>query len=223
MWTLCLLGALVTAQDFAREREQMVRLQIERRGVKDAAALRAMREVPRHLYVPGEVRAQAYEDHPLRIGRDATISQPYIVALMTELLRVERRHRVLEIGTGSGYQAAVLARLASHVYSVELVPELAAQARQTLEDQSVRNVTVRQGDGYQGWAEHAPYDRIMVTAAPPEIPEALLKQLAPGGRLVAPVGRGFDQELVLVEKSADGRLTRSKHGAVIFVPLRPGL
>lgn len=222
MWILCLLGVLAQAQDYARERERMVRSDIESRGVNHRAVLQALRDTPRHLFVPEEIRSRAYEDRPLPIGYDATISQPYIVGLMTELLKVEKTHRVLEIGTGSGYQAAVLSPLAAQVYSVELVPQLAQRAAATLSSLGYKNVTVRQGDGYQGWAEHAPFDRIIVTAAPPEIPEALLQQLRPGGRLVAPVGRSFDQELVLVEKSASGRISRSRHGAVIFVPLRPG-
>ena len=207
------------ADDFTRQRERMVDRHIASRGVKNPAVLRVMRETPRHLFVPDNVRAQAYEDHPLPIGYKATISQPFIVATMTELLEPSVKHRVLEIGTGSGYQAAVLSKLVARVYSIELVPELAVTARETLRRLGYSNVTVRQGDGYKGWPEQAPFDRIVVTAAPPEIPQALLDQLADGGRLVAPVGTGFNQELVVVEKSK-GKVRRWTAGAVIFVPMR---
>jgi protein-L-isoaspartate(D-aspartate) O-methyltransferase len=177
---------------------------------------------PRHLFVPQSEQMRAYEDRPLSIGYGATISQPYIVALMTELLRPSRSQRVLEIGTGSGYQAAILAQLAGHVYSIEMVPELAASARDTLARLGYRNVTVRQGDGYKGWPERAPFDAIMLTAAPPEIPQALLDQLAKGGRLVAPVGGWLNQELVVVDKHPDGTLRLWTEGGVSFVPMRPG-
>ena len=162
----------------------------------------------------------AYEDVPVSIGYSATISQPYIVALMTELLALEKRHRVLEIGTGSGYQAAILAQLSGTVYSLEIVPELAQSAARTLRELGHLNVNVREGDGYRGWPEQAPFDRILLTAAPPEVPEALIGQLAKGGRLVAPVGR-WDQELIVIQKSADGTIRRQSAGAVAFVPMRP--
>jgi protein-L-isoaspartate(D-aspartate) O-methyltransferase len=184
--------------------------------------LRVMRATPRHQFVPADVRALAYADRPVPIGHAATISQPYIVARMTELLGAARHHKVLEIGTGSGYQAAVLAQLVRHVWSIELVPELARNAAETLRRLGYDNVTVRAGDGYKGWPEEAPFDRIIVTAAPPEMPPALVEQLARGGRLVAPVGRGWDQELIVLEKGTDGRLRRSSEGGVIFVPMRPG-
>jgi protein-L-isoaspartate(D-aspartate) O-methyltransferase len=220
-----LLPALLAAQarppadDFTQRRERMVEQQIAARGVRNLAVLRAMRETPRHLFVPDNVRAQAYEDHPLPIGYQATISQPYVVATMTELLEPAARHRVLEIGTGSGYQAAVLSKLVARVYSIELVSELAASARETLRRLGYSNVTVIQGDGYKGWPEQAPFDRIVVTAALPEIPQALIDQLADGGRLVAPVGASLNQELVVVEKSK-GKIRRWTAGAVVFVPMR---
>jgi protein-L-isoaspartate(D-aspartate) O-methyltransferase len=179
-----------------------------------------MRATPRHLFVPPNVRYAAYADHPLPIGFGATVSQPYIVALMTDLLEPRAHHRVLEIGTGSGYQAAVLAQLAKWVYSVEIVPNLAASARATLEGLGYSNVTVRQSDGYKGWPEQAPFDRIILTAAPPKVPEALLAQLATGGRLVAPVGPELHQELIVVEKRTDGTIRQRRHGAVRFLTMK---
>ncbi|HYW45733.1 MAG TPA: protein-L-isoaspartate(D-aspartate) O-methyltransferase [Bryobacteraceae bacterium] len=217
------LWAIEGAQDqYSGQRELMVREQLEVRGIRDAAVLRVMREVPRHLFVPAALRGLAYEDQPLPIGHGATISQPYVVALMTEALAVTKKHRVLEIGTGSGYQAAVLAQLASRVYSVEIEPELATSAAETLHRLGYDNVTVLPGDGYQGWPREAPFDRIIVTAAPPEIPQALLDQLAAGGRLVAPIGSWRSQELVLVEKGKDGKTRRRSLGPVAFVPMRTG-
>ena len=155
----------------------MVETQIRARDVRDAAVLRAMGRVPRHLFVPDDLRPSAYEDRPLAIGRGQTISQPYIVAYMTEALQLTPAHTVLEIGTGSGYQAAVLAEIVKQVYSIEIVPELAESARRTLAQAGYQNVEVRTGNGYLGWPEHAPFDRIIVTAAPPEIPQALVDQL----------------------------------------------
>jgi protein-L-isoaspartate(D-aspartate) O-methyltransferase len=179
----------------------MVREQIVARGVKDARVLAVMREVPRHLFVPPQLAAQAYSDGPLPIGADQTISQPYIVALMTELLRPQPDDVVLEIGTGSGYQAAVLARLAGKVYTIEIVPALAKSAGQRLARLGYSNVTGKAGDGYLGWPELAPFDGILVTAAPPEIPQALVAQLKRGGRMVVPVGDAGSQKLVVLEKS----------------------
>jgi protein-L-isoaspartate(D-aspartate) O-methyltransferase len=214
---------LVAADPYAPARERMVREHIASREVRNPAVLRVMRETPRHLFVPERLRSQAYEDHPLPIGFDATISQPYIVALMTELLDPKKEHRVLEIGTGSGYQAAVLAQLAGEVYSIEIVPELARSAEATLKGLGHRNVKVKAGDGYKGWPEAAPFDRIILTAAPPEVPRALTDQLAVGGRLVAPVGASvMVQELVVIDKRADGSLKRRSEGGVRFVPMRPG-
>ena len=200
----------------------MVREQIEDRGIRHAGVLRVMRATPRHLFLSERERASAYSDFPVPIGFGATISQPYIVALMTELLVPESRHRVLEIGTGSGYQAAVLAQLTNHVYRIEIVPELAQSARRTLAGLGYLNVTVRQGDGYRDWPEQAPFDRIIVTAAPPEVPKALLAQLAPGGRMVVPVNAGWEQELLLIEKSPDGAIRRTAIAPVRFVPIKSG-
>ena len=202
----------------ADEREAMVSTQIESRGVTDKAVLAAMRRVPRHEFVPAAVRARAYADHPLPIGEQQTISQPYIVALMTELLQVRPGHRVLEIGTGSGYQAAVLAELGAEVYTIEIVASLADSARATLQRLGHERVQVRAGDGYQGWSDAAPFDRIIVTAAPPKVPQPLVDQLKPGGRLVVPEGRD-EQELVLYTKSPDGRLRRERVLPVRFVPM----
>lgn len=201
----------------------MVKRQIEARGVHNADVLRVMRAVPRHLFVPEEVRDLAYRDHPVPIGFGQTISQPYIVAVMTELLAPAADHKALEIGTGSAYQAAVLAGLVKHVYSIEIVPELVRSATATLTQLGYRNVTVRHGDGYKGWPEEAPFDRIIVTAAPPEIPQALFDQLKPGGRLVAPVGSTvWGQDLVVVDKTRDGKLRRRSVFPVMFVPMVKG-
>src|SRR5581483_7883450 len=212
---------LLGSDNFAAERERMVREQIETRGVRDVDVLRVMRATPRHLFVPPDLRSMAYADRPLPIGHAATISQPYIVALMTELLRPGKKHRVLEIGTGSGYQAAVLAQLVERVYTMEIVPELADAARETLRRLGYGNVTVRAGDGYKGWPDQALFNGVIITAAPPAIPEALVAQLAKGGRLVTPVGTGFNQELVVIEKKADGSVSRQSYGGVMFVPMRP--
>jgi len=204
------------------QRERMVREQIEGRGIRDADVLRAMRTTPRHLFVPENLREYAYWDHALPIGLGQTISQPYIVALMTELLAPKKTDRVLEIGTGTGYQAAVLAELAKHVYTMEIVAELANSARERLAALGLRNVTVRQGDGYKGWPEEAPFDRIILTAAPPEVPQKLVEQLARGGRLVAPVGESpATQELVVVEKTRAGEIRQRAVAPVMFVPMVP--
>src|SRR5687768_3143446 len=167
-----------TAADFQTQRAEMVERQIRQRGVMDARVLAAMRTVPRHRFVPEALVPRAYDDTPLPIGHDQTISQPFIVAHMTEALGVERGHTVLEIGTGSGYQAAILGQLAGTVYTIEIVPELARRAAQTLKALGYNNVHVRAGDGFAGWPDHAPFDRILVTAAPKEIPQPLLDQLA---------------------------------------------
>ena len=214
---------------FDREREQMMRdietgiaLTASRTG-RDRFAERvmaAMRAVPREEFVPPDLRRSAFRDGALPVGHGQTISQPYIVALMTDLLDLEAGHRVLEIGTGTGYQAAVLARLVRQVYSVERIPELAALARERLARLGYANVEVRDGDGYDGWPAQAPYDAIVVTAAAPRIPQALVEQLEPGGRLLLPLGpRGGHQELVLVTRDADGRVERREMLGVAFVPL----
>lgn len=208
---------------WAGARERMVREQIEERGVRNPDVLRVMRRTPRHLFIPERLRPQAYGDHPLPIGYGQTISQPYIVALMTELLEPHKEARVLEIGTGSGYQAAVLAPLVRHVYTIEIVRELAESAADLLKRLGYENVTVRWGDGYRGWPEEAPFDRIIVTAAPPEVPKALLEQLKPGGKLVAPVGSSvFGQDLIVIDKTRDGKLRRRSVIPVMFVPMVKG-
>jgi protein-L-isoaspartate(D-aspartate) O-methyltransferase len=214
-------AACTQADDaFTKERERMVEVQLADREIKDGRVLAAMRAVPRHLFVPTPDAPDAYDDRPLPIGHGQTISQPYIVALMTELVRPAPGDRALEVGTGSGYQAAVLASLVSHVYTIEIVPSLARDAEARLKKLDCDNVTVRAGDGYGGWPEHAPFDIIVVTAAPERVPEPLLQQLKPGGRLVVPVGSKFGiQELQLLEKDSSGALRTTRVATVRFVPL----
>lgn len=203
---------------YTERRASMVETQIVARGVRDPRVLDAMRTVPRHDFVDASQSVQAYEDHPLPIAGNQTISQPYIVALMTELLELAPTETVLEIGTGSGYQSAVLSHLARAVYSIEIVPELARTAAAKLKERGYANVTVKEGDGYRGWPEHAPFDAIIVTAAPERIPQPLLDQLAPGGRMVIPVG-GFFQELKVFTKDQQGRVTEKDILPVRFVPM----
>ena len=211
---------VAAADAHTAQRETMVREQIAARGVSDADVLAAIRSVPRHLFVPDSMVAEAYSDSPLAIGFSQTISQPYIVAYMSELLDLEDRHKVLEIGTGSGYQAAVLSLLAGEVYTIEIVEELGRQAAVRLDRLGYKNVKVRVGNGYLGWPEEAPFDRILLTAAPEEIPQPLIEQLRPGGRLVAPVGPVFGvQELVVVDKDASGKVSRRAELPVRFVPM----
>jgi protein-L-isoaspartate(D-aspartate) O-methyltransferase len=208
-------GAKPASTDAARAR--MVARQLRARGISDERVLAAMAKVPRHEFVPAASRPLAYEDEPLPIGHGQTISQPYIVAAMTELARVDARSRVLEVGTGSGYQAAVLAEIARDVYTIEIVEALATEATRTLRRLGYGAVRVRHGDGYRGWKEAAPFDAIIVTAAPPTVPPALLDQLAPGGRLVIPVG-DEDQELQVHRRTADG-FEVTRHFPVRFVPM----
>ena len=210
----------VQAQDFDRQRAAMVTGQIEEKGIKDARVLEAMRKVKRHLFVPPIYGPLAYADGPLPIGMGQTISQPYIVALMTELLNLKGNEKVLEIGTGSGYQAAILAELAKEVYTIEILEPLARQAEKLLTELGYRNIHVKTGDGFLGWPEQAPFDAIIVTCAPEEIPAALIEQLAEGGRLVIPVGVQW-QNLKLVQKTK-GDLTTTDIIPVRFVPMRKG-
>ncbi|HWP85448.1 MAG TPA: protein-L-isoaspartate(D-aspartate) O-methyltransferase [Terriglobia bacterium] len=219
------LAARAVAQDpYAPQRNAMVEEQIVARGVRDERVLEAMRAVPRHLFVPPSWQAQAYSDRALPIGQGQTISQPYIVALMTELLAVQPEDSVLEVGTGSGYQAAILSRLVRRVYSIEILPALAEAAGKRLSQLGYANVTVRTGDGYRGWPERAPFDAIIVTAAPPEIPEELVAQLKRGGRMVLPVGDSPEnQSLMVIEKSRTSEaITKRSVLPVRFVPMVRG-
>jgi protein-L-isoaspartate(D-aspartate) O-methyltransferase len=211
-------AAAAGEQRFARERDRMVAEQLVRRGIADPRVLEAMRGTPRHLFVDEALRNQAYGDHPLPIGDGQTISQPFMVARMTELLRLTGREKVLEVGTGSGYQAAVLARLAARVCTVERNPKLAARARQTLETIGASNVWVRTANGTFGWPDEAPFDRIVVTAGGPSVPPPLLEQLAEGGRMVMPVGSEDSQRLQIVEKVA-GQPRVTEDSGCVFVKL----
>jgi protein-L-isoaspartate(D-aspartate) O-methyltransferase len=217
---LCLTGPPAAAEDFERRRERMLKRDIEGRGVTDEDVLRAMREVPRHRFVPPKLQDEAYDDHPLPIGHGQTISQPYIVAVMTEMLKLGTNSVVLEVGTGSGYQAAILSRIVKEVYTVEIIPELAASAQAVLAELKYRNVEAKQGDGYYGWEEHSPYHGIIVTAAASHIPPPLIAQLKPGGRMIIPVGPpSMVQHLMLVEKNEEGEVFQRNVMAVRFVPL----
>ena len=202
----------------ARERERMVEDQLVRRGLTDRRVLDAMRKVPRHRFVEEALRDRAYGDHPLPIGEGQTISQPYMVAAMTQLLRLEGPEKVLEIGTGSGYQTAVLAELARRVCSIERLPGLATRARQVLEELGYTNAVVKIADGTYGWPDEAPFDRILVTAGAPSVPMPLFQQLAEGGRLVVPIGEAQSQTLYLVEK-VDGQMRTSTDCGCVFVKL----
>jgi protein-L-isoaspartate(D-aspartate) O-methyltransferase len=215
--------AVATEDNYARQRERMVLYQLEAPGrdIKDQRVLDAMRRVPRHEFVPEEYRDQAYDDHPLPIGYGQTISQPYIVAFMTEQLRPRPADRVLEIGTGSGYQAAVLSLLVAEVYTIEIIEPLARRASQDLARLGYNNVKVRHGDGYLGWPEAAPFDSIIVTCAPDEVPQALIDQLKEGGRMIIPVGDLGDQNLWLLVK--EGNIVRREAVLPVrFVPMIRG-
>jgi len=204
---------------FDAARQYMIENHLKPRGISDPAVLRAINEVPRHRFVSPSLQSRAYGDHPLPIGHGQTISQPYIVALMTQMLEIRPTDRVLEVGTGCGYQAAVLARLADKVYTIEIVEPLAAGARRLLSELGYKNIFVKAGDGYDGWPEKAPFDKIIVTCAPEEIPPKLITQLADGGLIIAPVGpSGHTQYLVLAKKSK-GKLTQKKVLRVRFVPM----
>ena len=205
---------------YADARAAMVAHQIEARGVKSAAVLTAMRTVPRHLFIPEEWRSYAHEDGPVPIGQEQTISQPFMVAAMTEMLRVGPDSVVLEVGTGSGYQAAVLAEIVARVYTIEIVEPLARAAGARLRELGYTNIEVRAGDGYEGWPEHAPFDGIIVTAGADHVPQPLLDQLKPGCRMVIPVGESLDaQSLKVITKLHDGRVDAEDVMAVRFVPL----
>ncbi|MGB2706468.1 MAG: protein-L-isoaspartate(D-aspartate) O-methyltransferase [Candidatus Omnitrophota bacterium] len=204
--------------NYTELRDRMVEQQLKPRDISDRGVLEAFRKVERHKFVPEDMRESAYEDHPLPIGEDQTISQPYMVALMTQCLRLKGSEKVLEIGTGSGYQAAVLATLAKEVYSLERIASLAERAEGVLKVLGYSNVRVGVGDGTLGWKEHAPYDGIIVTAAAPKIPEAYIEQLNEGGRLVIPVGSSFSQILTVIEKGPSG-VTASEICGCVFVPL----
>jgi protein-L-isoaspartate(D-aspartate) O-methyltransferase len=203
---------------FVEARRRMVEEQLCGWDISDPKVLEVMGRIPRQRFVPNYLRTQAYADSPLPIGRGQTISHPYIVALMTQTVRPTSRSRALEVGTGSGYQAALLAELCKEVYSIEILKPLADSARERLTSLGYKNITIRHGDGYQGWREHAPFDVILVTAAPDHVPQALVEQLAVGGRMLIPVGRDF-QELLLLEKQQDGTVRREVVAPVVFVPM----
>src|SRR5688572_6214644 len=225
MWSPAFLQALFLFvllwqdNEYLKPREKMVKQQIEQRGVKDPVVLKAMRDVKRHEFVPSAEVDDAYEDYPLPIGYGQTISQPYIVAFMTEAIKPQAGFKVLEIGTGSGYQAAVLSAIVKEVYTIEIVPELGKSANEKLKKADCKNVQTRTSDGYNGWKEQAPYDAIVVTAAAEHIPPPLIAQLKNGGKMVIPVGSSFmTQMLILVEKKKDSITTRNLL-PVVFVPL----
>lgn len=201
-------------------RHAMIENQIIDRGVSDERVIKAMNDVPRHLFVKESLRDLAYADGPLPIGHNQTISQPYIVAYMTEILQPDTHHIVLEVGTGSGYQAAILSKLVNHVYSIEIIPELGKEAANRLDKLGYDNVTVKIGDGYNGWEEHSPFDRIIVTAAPEQIPKKLVDQLKSGGLMILPVGKtSFGQDMRIVKKDRTGQVTTQETIPVRFVPM----
>jgi len=215
MMTVALIGG---AQDFKKLRENMVTYQLAKRGIKSKAVLDVMRTVERHWFVPVSLINEAYSDYPLPIGYGQTISQPYIVAFMTEALDVQTTDKVLEIGTGSGYQAAILSKLSKEVYTIEIIPQLGNQADSLLRALQYSNVSVRVGDGYEGWAEAAPFDAIIVTCSPDHVPKPLQDQLKEGGRMIIPVGDRNVQELVLLTKRK-GKLVTQNKLPVLFVPM----
>ena len=208
----------VEPAEYKAARMEMVTTQIDGRDVSDPLVLMAMRKVPRHRFVPDKYRNESYNDYPLPIGKGQTISQPYIVAKMTELLGLNGSERVLEIGTGSGYQAAVLAEIASEVYTVEIIPQLGEKAEELLVGMGYENINVKIGDGYKGWPEHEPYDAIIVTAGAPQIPKTLVDQLAVGGRMVIPVGNHYSQDLIKIYKDEQG-IHETNLGGCRFVKL----
>jgi protein-L-isoaspartate(D-aspartate) O-methyltransferase len=205
--------------EYTSKRQQMVDSQIISRGIKDTRIINAMKKVPRHLFLDEALRSQAYEDYPSPIGEKQTISQPYIVALMTDLLQLKGDEKVLEIGTGSGYQAAVLAELVDQVYSIERIPALAKRARKLLDELKYTNIVITIDDGTLGWREHSPYDGIIVTAAAPYLPETLLGQLKTGCKLVIPIGEEYVQDLIVYTKEDSGEYSKENYGGCRFVKL----
>lgn len=220
LFIILISAAKDTSYDYTNLRKKMVEEQILARGISDSLVIDAMLTVKRHLFVPKNIRAFAYVDNALPIQQNQTISQPYIVAIMTELLNVKKNDKVLEIGTGSGYQAAVLSLLVDSVFTIEIIPELAHSAKKRLDSLGYKNVFVKAGDGYKGWKEHAPFDGIIVTCAPEKIPPLLLEQLSIGGRMVIPVG-SYYQELILITKDSTG-ISEKSIIPVKFVPMIKG-
>ncbi|MFH2066140.1 MAG: protein-L-isoaspartate(D-aspartate) O-methyltransferase [Pseudomonadota bacterium] len=216
--SVCCVASEPKEEEYTRLRHEMVKNQIESRGISHPRVLDALKTVPRHRFVPGKNRNLAYNDYPLPIGEEQTISQPYIVALMTEILNPDPEKNILEIGTGSGYQAAILAQLYKQVYTIEIIDILGRQSRKLLAELGYRNVQVKIGDGYQGWKEHSPFDAIIVTCAPSHIPEPLKEQLAEGGKMIIPVGKADDQRLILLVKEK-GKIREKEVIPVRFVPM----
>ncbi len=214
------LNTVIDEDTFTRQRKRMVEEQIAYRGIVDKGVLEAMQAVPRHLFIPEENRSYSYYDQPVPIGFGQTISQPYIVAFMTELLKLGKEDVVLEVGTGSGYQAAILSKLVKQVYTIEIIEGLGKEASKRLKTMGYNNVEVKVGDGYKGWSEHAPFDAIIVTAAAEHIPQPLVDQLKPGGRLVIPVGGVYEvQDLMLITKDVSSKVVKESIIPVRFVPL----
>jgi protein-L-isoaspartate(D-aspartate) O-methyltransferase len=205
--------------DFNKLRKEMVKTQIKLRGIKDKRVIKAMQKVPRHLLIPEEYRYLAYEDRPVPIGFNQTISQPYIVALMTELLELKGDEKVLEIGTGSGYQAAILAEICKEVYTIEIIEELGRRAEENLKKLGYKNIKVKIGDGFLGWKEFSPFDRIIITCAVPFVPQPLIEQLKEGGKIVLPLGEEFSTQILTVVEKKNGKLTYRDITGVIFVPM----
>lgn len=217
--TIWLLGNLYQTDTFKERRQRMVANQIKARGIYSKDVLHAMSTVPRHLFVPDDMQSRAYQDNALPIGNGQTISQPYIVAFMTDAIKPKSDFRVLEIGTGSGYQAAVLAEIVAEVYTIEIVEELGKRAAETFKNLKYKNIYTKIGDGYAGWEENAPFDAIVVTAAPETVPPPLIEQLKEGGRMIIPVGPQRQvQALTLIEKNGQGRIKESNLLPVVFVP-----
>lgn len=219
---ILVLSAFLQEDPYVKDREKMVRTQIEMRGLADEATLSSMKKVQRHLFVPQHLRDYAYDDRPLPIGYGQTISQPFIVAYMTEIIRPNKNSKMLEIGTGSGYQAAVLAEIISDVYTIEIITELSNSSAKRLKELGYKNVYVKNADGYYGWKEHAPFDAIIVTAASEYIPPPLIDQLKDRGRMVIPVGSPFQTQMLMLVEKKDGKVTTKSLMPVMFVPFKRG-